>query len=338
MDKRTLIVSNSNFYGGGESFVSSVLSQLDNSFFLVYNENLLLELKNKQVAILKKANIFDQLKETLFYINKWNIDTIILNGGSTIYFAPFIRNKKIIIYRHTTNKYVNPSIKRWIYIIILHFCYLFANKIIHVSKYSQKEQKLFNQKAITIYNGIKDEKVQLEKNKDSQEPLNLLFLGRVTESKGIKEILEAFSNLKNENIILNIVGTGDLLDILQKQYSTNKRIIFHGFHSNVSDFYKHADIFIALSHMENCPFVLIDAMKWGIPIIATPVGGIPELVKDGINGFLVKNKNEAINAINHFLQNRDSIIQMGKCSRKIYQDSFTINSTIYKIKEIIANI
>ena len=43
-----------------------------------------------------------------------------------------------------------------------------------------------------------------------------------------------------------------------------------------------------------------------------------ELVKDGINGFLVKNKNEAINAINHFLQNRDSIIQMGKCSRKIY--------------------
>ena len=136
---------------------------------------------------------------------------------------------------------------------------------------------------------------------------------------------------------MNIVGDGDLLPSLKKEFSSNQ-IIFHGFKNNVDDYYRNNDILISLSYTENCPLSIIDAMKWGLPIITTPVGGVPELVENSNNGFLVKNENEIETAIQYFIDNNNYIDIMGRNSRMLYEEKFKSTITINTIKKTLKEI
>lgn len=336
--KKILIVSNANFYGGGEQFVFSILSTIENAFFIVNNDLLYSKLPPEKVIRFTSDNWYTQLKEILCTIKEKDIDITILNGGSAIYFAPFLKKQKIIIYRHTTNSCVRSILKRFLYIIILHFCYFFAKKIIHVSNYSRNEQKLFKRKAITIYNGTVDIAEKKEKRDPLNLPLKLLFLGRVTETKGIIEIIDAISSFSKDNLILKVVGTGELLESLKEKYKDSKQILFYGFRNEVDLFYQDCDLFISFSHSENCPLTIIDAMKWELPVIAKPVGGVPEMVLNGKNGFIVSNIEEMKTALEKVLKQADLIESMGKYSRNLYEEKFTSIETLSLITEILNDI
>ncbi len=125
---------------------------------------------------------------------------------------------------------------------------------------------------------------------------NLLFVGRCHVDKGIEYLLEAVA-LLGDNVVLNIVGATDhdpnyyrkLTEIIQKR-NIKEKVFFHGYvddKNKLKQFHERADIFVLPSIIEGFGIVLLEAMSAGLPIVATNVGAIPELVKDGYNGILV---------------------------------------------------
>jgi glycosyltransferase involved in cell wall biosynthesis len=121
------------------------------------------------------------------------------------------------------------------------------------------------------------------------------FIGRLTEQKGVEYLIEAISiiSASNNNIKFVIVGDGVLKSALENQ--ANKlglyNIIFTGFQRNVPQYLQLFDIFVLPSLFEGLPVSVLEAFASGIAVVATKVSGTPEVVHDGINGFLVEPKN-----------------------------------------------
>lgn len=147
----------------------------------------------------------------------------------------------------------------------------------------------------------------------------ICFVGRLAEEKGIFTLLETMAVIKKEvpDAQLIIVGTGPLEGQL-KEKSTNLKLNSHvhfvGYKSNVFEVLKQMDIFVLSSRTEGCPIVILEAMSVGLPVVATSVGGNPELVQDGETGILVPYNNPAklARAIVYLLLNREKALKMGK--------------------------
>jgi len=156
----------------------------------------------------------------------------------------------------------------------------------------------------------------------------ILFVGNLNSKKGVYYLLEAFSHvlskINQKNFVrLVIVGDGpDKKGLLHKSQmlGIKNSITFTGILTGETlwKWYSLSDIFILPSLTEGKPTVINEAMASECAIIATQVGGIPEQVRDGYNGFLVEPKNPDILAkkIIYLLDNENEIIRMGKNSRK----------------------
>jgi glycosyltransferase involved in cell wall biosynthesis len=120
----------------------------------------------------------------------------------------------------------------------------------------------------------------------------VLFIGWVIPTKGIAELVEAWSILNKEGWRLVIVGPGDLdyQDGLLRKFKP-KNIDFLGelIHVRAMEHMSNCDLFVLPSYTEGFPFVVLEAMALGHPIVATDVGAIPEMF-DGDAGFLVKSR------------------------------------------------
>ncbi|MBC7119897.1 MAG: glycosyltransferase family 4 protein, partial [Methanobacteriaceae archaeon] len=120
----------------------------------------------------------------------------------------------------------------------------------------------------------------------SYENLKILYVGELTKHKGIHVLLKAFRRIDNAK--LHIYGRGPYETSLRKKEMKN--VIFHGYAKGFQELieaYKRANITVVPSICyENSPMVIYESFMHSTPVIASRIGGIPELVKDGYNGFL----------------------------------------------------
>ena len=129
----------------------------------------------------------------------------------------------------------------------------------------------------------------------------LLFVGRLAEKKGVCYAIEALRNV--EDAMLVIAGDGPLREKLQRQADkvmreTGKKSVFLGAktHEELKKIYASADLFVMPSitakdgDKEGFGLVILEAFASGLPIVASRSGGITDIVKDGVNGFLVEEK------------------------------------------------
>ncbi|MCH8274726.1 MAG: glycosyltransferase family 4 protein [Armatimonadetes bacterium] len=138
---------------------------------------------------------------------------------------------------------------------------------------------------------------------DSAEPekfcgVRVLFVGAVCEPKGVPELLDALETLMEEraDLAARIVGhkqyPGHYERIVAKhgRMKHRDRIALTGpkFGAELAAEYKSADLFALPSHFEGVPMVIMEAMAAGLPVVATRVGGIPDIIRDGEHGFLVE--------------------------------------------------
>lgn len=140
-----------------------------------------------------------------------------------------------------------------------------------------------------IPNFVEDRSLQTE-NKKHAGTLNFLFVGRITPEKGIDVMVRAFRDIPDNCLRLDIVGDGPEMPMVEKIVSGDHRIHIQGRKNSaeLNNFYLNADILIAPSiWYDNFPTVILEAFSYGVCVIASRVGGIPELVADGYNGFLV---------------------------------------------------
>lgn len=123
--------------------------------------------------------------------------------------------------------------------------------------------------------------------------LRVLFVGQLEEHKGILFLIEAFKKSPMPNaqcpMSLDIVGSGTLQQRVQALVQGDTRITMHGLvaHDALEEFYSNADVVVVPSLVaENQPTVILEAFSHGVPVIASRIGGIPELVGAGKTGFL----------------------------------------------------
>ena len=162
---------------------------------------------------------------------------------------------------------------------------------------------------------------------------HVLFSGQCSYVKGLTYLLRAFSLLDEKNVILDIVGNYEsdknyfeLLKKMVKGSPYKKCIFFHGHirdKTKLAQFYADADIFCLPSLYEGFGIVLLEAMSFGLPIVGTTAGSIPELVKDEQNGLLVPPANaEALAAALKRLINSAELRQkLGANGRKRFESS-----------------
>ncbi|MCP4424413.1 MAG: glycosyltransferase family 4 protein [Chloroflexi bacterium] len=123
-------------------------------------------------------------------------------------------------------------------------------------------------------------------------PHRLLFVGRLAAEKGVNDLLQAVS-LMRDDVVLHLVGDGELAGALRQtvaDLSLEEQTHFHGFVPHgaaLRRLFRDSDLFILPALQDQQPKVLMEAMSQSVPVIATNVGGIPSIVRDGENGLLI---------------------------------------------------
>lgn len=143
-----------------------------------------------------------------------------------------------------------------------------------------------------IFNGVDLSKCQPKEDYRTGETITLLHIGRFNEQKNHAGLLQAFQMLLAcyPNCRLHLLGDGELLEQTRadaEKMGLSNRVRFLGSQSNVYPYLREADIFLLPSLYEGMPMTIIEAMGTGLPIVASNVGGIPDMLTDRENGLLV---------------------------------------------------
>lgn len=243
----------------------------------------------------------------------------------------YLFKKKIIYHIHGAEFHLfykrSNRVTRKMIIFFINNC----NCVICLSQvWKQFFTRNFTPKKIEILPNIIDYPVEIEKNKKATL-ISFLFLGYIGKRKGIFDFLNVLIQNKERyetQIELLIGGDGEIehLKELINKNNLNHFVEFRGWMDNRKkiEAFSMTDILILPSYNEGLPISILEAMSYGKAIISTPVGGIPEIVKDKQNGLLIEPGNlEQIKcAIDFFLDNHESIKQYGDNSKKLVEKHF----------------
>lgn len=165
-------------------------------------------------------------------------------------------------------------------------------------------------------------------NRREHSTINFLFLGLVTESKGIFDLINVIAKNKDKfrNKIRLLIGgngkTEQLTDLINK-YEIEDIVEFLGWVNgdNKISALNSSNVYILPSYIEGSPVSILEAMSYGMAIIATNIGGIPELVKNKENGLLIEpgNLDQIEKALNYFVMNPGLIESYGAVSEMMIQ-------------------
>lgn len=153
--------------------------------------------------------------------------------------------------------------------------------------------------------------------------VHFLFLGQLSDGKGIFDLVDVLKEMKVEyesKLILHIGGNGETERLKEQiyKYSLDKMVIFEGWVSGDKkrDLLSTCDVYILPSYMEGLPISILEAMSYGMPIISTNVGGIPEIVESGKNGFLIEagDKKALRESLEFYVNSQNEIKKMGQNS------------------------
>ncbi len=148
-----------------------------------------------------------------------------------------------------------------------------------------KEYGISDEGVPVVYNGINLTKCKVKEDYSTTDNFKILHIGRFAEPKNHIGLIKAFHTFHDAHpdSELWLIGDGDTREEIEK-YANNHALLssvkFFGLQSNVYDFLHNADIFTLPSNYEGIPMTLIEAMGTGLPIVATAVGGVPDMLDE----------------------------------------------------------
>ena len=170
----------------------------------------------------------------------------------------------------------------------------------------------------------------------------LLFVGRLVPAKGVLFLLETIARI--DGAILDIAGDGPQRKFLETKAAAlgiDNRVRFLGYQSQgqVRELLRQADVFVMGSFAEGLPVVLMEAMAAGVPVVATRIAGIPELVDDGQNGFLVPPGDPAVaaTAVRQLLEDAELRNRFAIAGRAKVEREFNLNTEASWLAKILTS-
>lgn len=180
---------------------------------------------------------------------------------------------------------------------------------------------------------------------DKKENNLVLYLGRITHVKGLHILLDSLRYLRRRVRLVIVGPTNDLkyykivLGLIEKENREGKnQVEYLGVLplKEVIKLYQKATVFILPSYWEAFPVTILEALSCETPVIATPVGGIPEIIKDHETGILVPS-GDAIHlaeAIDYLLENEGVRRKMAREGRKLVEEHYSLEKTCKKLRLI----
>ncbi len=172
----------------------------------------------------------------------------------------------------------------------------------------------------------------------SDRPVEILYVGWVVESKGIRELLEAVEG--NPGVRLSLLGPEEP-EFLQKieplLQRLGDRVVRMGAcpYERVIEAFAQSDIHVLPSHVEAFPFVVLEAMAAGRPVVATDVGAISEMVRDGVDGFVVPPRETSALAerLSQLAVDEDLRVRMGANGKVRVEENYSVSVVLGRLAE-----
>lgn len=187
---------------------------------------------------------------------------------------------------------------------------------------------------------------QFEQVSHSQRGQRLLFVGRLAGVKGVPILLDALAVVKKQipDVRLRIAGDGPDRSSLEKQaqelgISANVEFLGYQSQQQVRELLAETDAFVMASFAEGVPVVLMEALAAGVPVVATQIAGIPELVEHGVNGYLVPPGSASALAerVVELMSDSDLRQRMGAAGRLKVANEFNIASEAKRLVTVLTN-
>ena len=301
-------------------------------------------------TVIFKKNIILNLKRLIREksINLVHVNTIVSTYGA---FAGKLAGTKVLwhIHEDISKGLWNQFLKQLIRVL--------SDKIVVVS---DKIHRSFGNKnkVTTIHNGIdlkefvKDVKGDTIKQEfDLNENFPIIgVIGSISPAKGHKYFLKALVEVEKKypRVVTLIVGESSLvfrrwrgrMEKFVKKLGLRERVIFTGLREDISQIMAALDVFVLPSINEAFGLVLLEAMAFKKPIIASNVGGIPEIVKHGITGLLVPpgDPESLAKAIIEITQHPKEAVKMGERGRERVERYFSLDAYVQKIEKVYEEI
>lgn len=222
---------------------------------------------------------------------------------------------------------------------VFRLIYKLADKVVGVSLSVKKHLISINEipesKGEVIYNPVSIPKEFLKIDSDK---FKIVYVGRLEVVKNVENLIKAFANLNSTNVHLTIVGDGrerNNLEELSAKLQAESKITFIGFSSEPSKYLSNANLFVLPSFSEGFGIAAAEAMFLKIPVLCSNVGGIPEFVKDGQNGWLFNPNNiqELSSKLNEIIaMDSSSLVQIGQNGYQEVNGKFTVEKYIYNLE------
>jgi glycosyltransferase involved in cell wall biosynthesis len=219
-------------------------------------------------------------KDVVFYVN-----TMMPFGAAM---AALVMRKRVIYHVHETS--LRPRVlKKFLRLVVR----LSADKVIFVSEYLRRVEGFDGKSQYVVYNAIETPLCESGIEKVRQK-FNILMVCSLKGYKGVFEFFEVAKLCLNHSYIsFNLVLNADQgeIDTLLGSIVIPSNVTVFPRQQNVCEFYTKADMLLNLSRPDECVetfgLTLIEAMACGLPVIAPPVGGPTEIVRDGVDGYLI---------------------------------------------------
>jgi glycosyltransferase involved in cell wall biosynthesis len=169
------------------------------------------------------------------------------------------------------------------------------------------------------------------------------FVGRLSPQKGIASLIGVMRRViqRDDNVFFVIVGDGALMSVLHAIAAEHtERIFLFGKQNDVSDFYFASDLLLQPSITEGLPMTVIEAFAHGLPAVATRVGGVPEVVQEGVNGFLCDPSDieEMSECVLRILYDDHLRAMYSTQARKTAEDVYSLKQMVQKTHEAYASL
>ena len=240
-----------------------------------------------------------------------------------------------------------PFFKRVLYSVIENIMLNITSKCFCVSEYDRCLAKKWflrdSHKIITVHNGIGDDGLQRDaivRMLDNGSILRLIMVGRFSKQKDHMLLIKSVYDINKKypgQVHLSLVGDGDLFAVANQYVVANNLgdfIVLLGESTCVDSLLTQSDVFCLISNYEGLPISIIEAMRAGLPVIASDVGGNNELVVDGVNGYLVSrgDRKGLVQAIEKLIKDRTLITEFGKRSQEKFRMEFAFSAMMQKIE------